>query len=232
MSLTGVLVNTGTVIVGSLLGLLFKKGIPERVSGAVMIALGLCTIYIGVSGSLECENILIVIAAMVLGAIVGTLLGIDDAVARLGKWVENRFNRGEGDKVTVAEGFVTASLLFCVGAMTINGAIESGIKGENTTFFAKSTLDFFSSMMLASGLGIGVMLSAAFVLVFQGGLTLLAGFLTPVLTPAAVADMTAAGSLILIAIATNLLGITKIKVADYIPAMFFAPILAWLVSLF
>lgn len=232
LSLTGVLVNTGTVIVGSLLGLLFKKGIPERVSGAVMIALGLCTVYIGVSGSLECENILIVIAAMVLGAIVGTLLGIDDAVNRLGKWVENRFNRGEGEKVTVAEGFVTASLLFCVGAMTINGAIESGIKGQNTTFFAKATLDFFSSMMLASGLGIGVMLSAVFVLVFQGGLTLLAGFLTPVLTPAAVADMTAAGSLILIAIATNLLGITKIKVADYIPAMFFAPILVWVVSLF
>lgn len=232
MSLTGVLVNTGTVIVGSLLGLLFKKGIPERVSGAVMIALGLCTVYIGISGALEGENILIVIAAMVLGAIVGTLIGIDDAVNKLGKWVENRFNRGEGGKVTVAEGFVTASLLFCVGAMTINGAIESGIKGENTTFFAKATLDFFSSMMLASGLGIGVTLSAVFVLVFQGALTLLAGVLSPVLTPSAVAEMTCAGSLVLIAIGTNLMGLSKFKVADYIPAMFIAPIICWVVSLF
>ena len=231
MSLTGVLVNTGTVIVGSLLGLLFKKGIPERVSGAVMIALGLCTIYIGVSGSLQGENILIVIGAMVLGAIVGTLLGIDDAVNRLGKWVENRFSAGDGT-VTIAQGFVTASLLFCVGAMTINGAIESGIKGENATFFAKATLDFFSSMMLASGLGIGVLLSAAFVLVFQGGLTLLAGVLAPVLTASAVAEMTCAGSLILIAIATNLLGLSKFKVADYIPAIFIAPIICWVVSLF
>ncbi len=231
MSLTGVLVNTGTVIVGSLLGLLFKKGIPERVSGAVMIALGLCTIYIGVSGSLQGENILIVIGAMVLGAIVGTLLGIDDAVNRLGKWVENRFSAGDGT-VTIAQGFVTASLLFCVGAMTINGAIESGIKGENATFFAKATLDFFSSMMLASGLGIGVLLSAAFVLVFQGGLTLLAGVLAPVLTASAVAEMTCAGSLILLAIGTNLLGISKIKVADYIPAIFIAPIICWVVSLF
>ena len=232
MSLTGVLVNTGTVIAGSLLGLLFKKGIPERVSGAVMIALGLCTVYIGVSGALEGENVLIVIASMVLGAIVGTLLGIDDAVGRLGKWVENRFNRSEGGKVTVAEGFVTASLLFCVGAMTINGAIESGIKGENTTFFAKATLDFFSSMMLASGLGIGVMLSAAFVLVFQGALTLLAGVLAPVLTASAVAEMTCAGSLILIAIGANLLGLSKFKVADYIPAIFIAPVIVWVVSLF
>ena len=231
MSLTGVLVNTGTVIVGSLLGLLFKKGIPERVSGAVMIALGLCTVYIGVSGALQGENILIVIGAMVLGAIVGTLLGIDDAVNRLGKWVENRFSGGDGT-VTIAQGFVTASLLFCVGAMTINGAIESGIKGENTTFFAKATLDFFSSMMLASGLGIGVLLSAAFVLVFQGGLTLLAGVLAPVLTASAVAEMTCAGSLILIAIGTNLLGISKIKVADYIPAIFIAPVICWVVSLF
>lgn len=231
MSLTGVLVNTGTVIVGSLLGLLFKKGIPERVSGAVMIALGLCTIYIGVSGALQGENILIVIGAMVLGAIVGTLLGIDDAVNRLGKWVENRFSGSDGN-VTIAQGFVTASLLFCVGAMTINGAIESGIKGENATFFAKATLDFFSSMMLASGLGIGVLLSAAFVLVFQGGLTLLAGVLAPVLTASAVAEMTCAGSLILIAIGTNLLGISKIKVADYIPAIFIAPIICWVVSLF
>ena len=232
MSLLGVFVNTATVVVGSLAGLLFRKGIPSRVSSAVMIGLGLCTVYIGVDGALGGENVLIVIASMVLGAIVGTLLDIDGAINRLGKWVEQRFKRGDGDRVSVAEGFVTASLLFCVGAMTINGAIESGIKGDDTIYFTKATLDLFSSMMLSAGLGIGVMCSAVFVLVFQGLLVLLAGLIAPVLTPFAVAEMTCTGSLILIAIGTNLMGISKIKVADYLPAILFAPIICMVVKLF
>lgn len=232
MSLLGVFVNTATVVVGSLAGLLFRKGIPSRVSSAVMIGLGLCTVYIGVDGALGGENVLIVIASMVLGAIVGTLLDIDGAINRLGKWVEQRFKRGDSDRVSVAEGFVTASLLFCVGAMTINGAIESGIKGDDTIYFTKATLDLFSSMMLSAGLGIGVMCSAVFVLVFQGLLVLLAGLIAPVLTPFAVAEMTCTGSLILIAIGTNLMGISKIKVADYLPAILFAPIICMIVKLF
>ena len=232
MSLLGVFVNTATVVVGSLAGLLFRKGIPSRVSSAVMIGLGLCTVYIGVDGALGGENVLIVIASMVLGAIVGTLLDIDGAINRLGKWVEQRFKRGDSDRVSVAEGFVTASLLFCVGAMTINGAIESGIKGDDTIYFTKATLDLFSSMMLSAGLGIGVMCSAVFVLVFQGLLVLLAGLIAPVLTPFAVAEMTCTGSLILIAIGTNLMGISKIKVADYLPAILFAPIICMVVKLF
>ena len=232
MSFTGVIVNTGTVLVGSLLGLLFKKGIPEKVSRAVMIALGLFTLYIGIDGALGAQNALIVVASLVLGAIVGTLLDIDGAINRLGKWVEQRFKRGDGDRVSVAEGFVTASLLFCVGAMTINGAIESGIKGDDTIYFTKATLDLFSSMMLSAGLGIGVMCSAVFVLVFQGLLVLLAGLIAPVLTPFAVAEMTCTGSLILIAIGTNLMGISKIKVADYLPAILFAPIICMIVKLF
>lgn len=232
MSLLGVLVNTGTVIAGSLLGLLFRKGIPKRVSSAVMIGLGLCTVYIGVSGALEGQNVLIVIASMVLGGIVGTLLDIDGAINRLGKWVEGRFKRGEGETVSVAEGFVTASLLFCVGAMTVNGAIESGVKGDDTIYLTKATLDLFSSIMLTAGLGIGVMLSAAFVLVFQGLLVLLAGVIAPALTPFAVAEMTCTGSLIMIAIGTNLMGISKIKVADYLPGILFAPIICAIVSLF
>ena len=232
MSLLGVFVNTATVVVGSLAGLLFRKGIPSRVSSAVMIGLGLCTVYIGVDGALGGENVLIVIASMVLGAIVGTLLDIDGAINRLGKWVEQRFKRGDSDRVSVAEGFVTASLLFCVGAMTINGAIESGIKGDDTIYFTKATLDLFSSMMLSAGLGIGVMCSAVFVLVFQGLLVLLAGLIAPVLTPFAVAEMTCTGSLILFAIGTNLIGATKIKVADYLPAILFAPIICMIVKLF
>lgn len=232
MSMTGVLVNTGTILIGSAVGLLFKKGIPERVTTAVMIGLGLCTLYIGIDGALADENVLIVIASMVLGAIVGTLLDIDGAINRLGKWIEGKFQKKEGGRVSVAEGFVTASLLFCVGAMTINGSLNAGISGDNSLLYTKAMLDLFSSAMLTASLGFGVMVSAVFVLVFQGALVLLAGVLAPVLTPFAIAEMTSAGSLIIIAIATNLMGITKIKVADYLPAIVFAPVICWIVSLF
>ena len=232
MSFTGVIVNTGTVLAGSLLGLLFKKGIPEKVSRAVMIALGLFTLYIGMDGALGAQSPLIVVGSLVLGAIVGTLLDIDGAINRLGLWAERKFKRGEGEKVSLAEGFMTASLLFCVGAMTVNGAIEAGVQGKNTLFYTKALMDLCSSMMLAAGLGFGVMLSAAFVLVFQGLLVLLAGWIAPVLTPAAIAEMTAAGSLIMVALGLNLLGVTKIKVADYLPAIVFAPVICWIVSLF
>lgn len=232
MSFTGVIVNTGTVLAGSLLGLLFKKGIPEKVSRAVMIALGLFTLYIGIDGALGTQSPLIVVASLVLGAIVGTLLNIDGAINRLGLWAERKFKRGDGETVSIAEGFMTASLLFCVGAMTVNGAIEAGVKGVNTLFFTKALMDLVSSTMLASGLGFGVLLSAVFVLVFQGLLVLLAGWIAPVLTPAAIAEMTAAGSLIMVALGLNLLGVTKIKVADYLPAIVFAPVICWIVSLF
>ena len=232
MSFTGVIVNTGTVLAGSLLGLLFKKGIPEKVSRAVMIALGLFTLYIGMDGALGAQNALIVVAALVLGAIVGTLLDIDGAISRLGLWAESKFKHGEGETVSIAEGFMTASLLFCIGAMTVNGAIEAGVKGDNTLFFTKALMDLFSSMMLASGLGLGVLLSAVFVLVFQGLLVLLAGWIAPALTPEAIAEMTAAGSLIMVGLGLNLLGVTKIKVADYLPAIVFAPVICWIVSLF
>ena len=232
MSFTGVIVNTGTVLAGSLLGLLFKKGIPEKVSRAVMIALGLFTLYIGMDGALGTQSPLIVVASLVLGAIVGTLLNIDGAINRLGLWAERKFKRGDGETVSIAEGFMTASLLFCVGAMTVNGAIEAGVQGKNTLFFTKALMDLVSSTMLASGLGFGVMLSAVFVLVFQGLLVLLAGWIAPVLTPAAIAEMTAAGSLIMVALGLNLLGVTKIKVADYLPAIVFAPVICWIVALF
>lgn len=232
MSMTGVLVNTGTILIGSAVGLLFKKGIPERVTTAVMVGLGLCTLYIGIDGALAGENVLIVIASMVLGAITGTLLNIDGAINRLGKWIEGKFQKQKDGKVSVAEGFVTASLLFCVGAMTFNGSLNAGISGDNSLLYTKAMLDLFSSAMLTASLGFGVMVSAVFVLVFQGALVLLAGVLAPVLTPSAIAEMTCAGSLIIIAIATNLMGITKIKVADYLPAIVFAPVICWIVTLF
>ncbi|MGN0468654.1 MAG: DUF554 domain-containing protein [Acutalibacteraceae bacterium] len=227
----GVLVNVATVLIGSTLGLIFKKGISKRFTDAVMIGIGLCTVCIGVSGMLKGENILVAIISMVLGAIVGTWIDFDKRINQVGDFLSKKLKRSD-EKVSVAEGFVTASLLFCIGAMTIIGSLEAGLKGDNTTLFTKSVLDLFSSMMLSASLGIGVIFASVFVLVFQGGLVLLSGLLEPVLNDAAVAEITCVGSLMILALGLNLLGITKIKVANYFPALVFAPIIcyvfAWL----
>ena len=226
----GVIVNVITVIIGSLVGLLFKKGIPERVSKAAMIGLGACTLYIGISGSLCGENVLILIASVVLGVILGTLLNIDGAIKKLAEKVEKKFKRQDSG-VSIAEGIVTATLLFCVGSMTVTGSIQAGITGDSYILITKATLDLVSSMMLASGLGIGVLFSAVAVFVIQGGLVLLAGLVSPFMSTGAVNEMTCAGSLIIIMIGTNLMGITKIKVADFLPAIILAPVIYNVVSL-
>ena len=227
----GVLVNVITVIVGSCVGLLFRKGIPERVNSAAMTGLGACTVYIGITGSLCGENVLILIASVVLGAIVGTLINIDGGINKLAGMVEQKFKK-EGSKVSVAEGIITATLLFCVGSMTVTGSIQAGLTGDNSVLITKATLDLVSSMMLASSLGIGVLLSAVTVFIIQGGLVLLAGVISPLMSESAINEMTCAGSILIIMIGTNLMGITKIKVADYLPAIIFAPIIYNLIPLF
>lgn len=226
----GVIVNVITVILGSSIGLLFKKGIPERVSNAAMIGLGACTLYIGISGSLCGENVLIVIASIVLGVISGTLLNIDGAINKLAKNVETKFKKGD-QNVSIAEGLVTATLLFCVGSMTVTGSIQAGLTGDNSVLITKATLDLVSSMMLASSLGFGVMLASVSVFVIQGGLVLLAGLLAPFMSTGAINEMTCVGSVLIIMIGTNLMGITKIKVADFLPAIVYAPIIYNIVNL-
>ena len=227
----GVIVNVITVIIGSCVGLLLKKGIPERVSKATMIGLGACTLYIGISGSLSGENVLILIAAIVLGVIVGTLLNIDGAINKLAEKVESRFKK-DGKTVSIAEGLVTATLLFCVGSMTVTGSIQAGLTGDNSVLITKAMLDLVSSMMLASSLGVGVLLAAVTVFIIQGGLVLLAGLIAPFMSAGAINEMTCAGSLIIVMIGTNLMGITKIKVADFLPAILFAPIIHNLIPIF
>lgn len=220
----GVIVNVITVIAGSCIGMLFRKGIPERVSTAAMIGLGACTLYIGISGSLCGENVLIVIASVVLGVISGTLLNIDGAINQLAGKVEAKFQK-EGRKVSAAEGFVNATLLFCVGSMTVTGSMQAGLTGDQSVLITKATLDFVSSMMLATSLGVGVMLASASVLVVQGGLVLLAGLIAPLMSTGAIQEMTCVGSILIVMIGTNLMGITKIKVADFLPAILYAPVL-------
>lgn len=215
----GVLVNTLTVILGSALGLLLKKGIPEKISGAAMTAIGLCTVYIGIDGALAGSNAIILIVAMVVGTIIGTWIDVDEKINRLGQFVERKMQR-QGEKTSIAQGFVTGSLLFCVGAMTIVGSLNAGLTGDNKLLFTKSILDLISSCMLASTLGLGVLFAAAFVFVFQGGLVLCAGLLQTVLTDAAlIAEITCCGSVMILGLGLNLLGLSKFKIANFLPAV-------------
>ena len=220
----GVIVNVGTVLIGSLVGLFLKRGIPEKVTEALMVGIGLCTVFIGISGALQGENTLVLILSMAIGTVIGTLLDIDSQLNRLAAYVEKRFKQKDG-QVTVAEGFVTASLLFCVGAMTIVGSLQAGLTGDCEMLYTKATLDLISSCVLSASLGIGVLLADVFVLVFQGGLVLLAGFIAPFLTDYAIGEMTCAGSVLIIALGLNLIGVTKIKVANYLPVILIPPLL-------
>lgn len=232
--LLGTLVNTCTVIAGALIGMLLKKGIPKRISDTVFYALALVTIYIGISGSLAGKNTLIAVIVMVLGALIGEALDIDKRVNNIGKKLENKFDKGNQSS-TFAQGFTSASLLFCVGAMTIVGCLQAGIKGDNTILFTKSAMDFVSSMIFASTMGVGVLFSAIFVLVYQGLITLLAGVISPLLTDAVIAEMSCVGFIIIIGLGLNMLNVTKLKIMNFVPAIFlpilFCPLYDWLASI-
>ena len=218
----GTLVNTLAAVVGGLLGSLLKKGIPERFADLVQKGLALCVLYIGIKGSLVGTNTLVTILSLVLGAILGELMNIDGAIERLGAWAQRKLSKG-GSRL--GEGFVTASLLFCVGSMAVVGSLQSGLTGNHETIFTKSMLDFVSAIILASTLGLGVCLSGAFVLVYQGAIVLLARWAAPILSDYVVAEMSCAGSLLIVALGLNMLGITKLKVANLLPAMFLPIIL-------
>ncbi len=223
-SFSGVIVNTITVLIGSGVGLLLKKGIPERLNKAVMTAIGLCTIAIGITGIIKGQNQLVMILSMVFGTIVGTLIDIDKRLESLGNKLAKKSNAQEN---TFSQGFVTASLLFCVGAMTIVGSMNAGISGDNQMLYTKSVLDLISSSMLASSLGFGVMCASAFVLVFQGALVALSMVLGSFLSDFAVAELICAGSVMITALGLNLIGVTKIKVANLLPGLVFVPLFCW-----
>ena len=230
-SFSGVLVNTVTVIIGSGVWLLFKKAIPEKLTNAVMTVIGLCTIAIGIGGIIKGQNQLVMIISLVLGTIVGTLIDIDGRLSKLGDKLQKKRENGNkmhSDSATFSQGFVTASLLFCVGAMTIVGSMNAGISGDNQMLYTKSVLDLISSSMLAASLGFGVMCASAFVLVFQGALVALAMILGSFLSDFAVAELICAGSVMITALGLNLIGVTKIKVANLLPGLILVPFVCML----
>jgi len=251
----GVLVNSLAILVGGSIGLAVKKGIPERFSKVIMVGLGLCIIYIGISGSLQGENLLVFVLSMVLGVTIGTALRLDERLTALGKMIEKRISskkvdasnavieqtsKSDGEsndeadnenalnaKPSFTKGFVNASILFCVGAMAIIGSFESGLTGDHSILYTKSLLDFIAALILTVSLGFGVIFSAIAVLIYQGLLVLLAQLLRPLLyDPVILAEIGRTGSVIIIALGLNMLGITKIKIADFLPAIILAPLLS------
>ena len=239
-ALWGTIVNTFLVLIGALAGVAIgklcrraartngEKTEGTRATDSVMRAMGLCVILIGISGALKTANVLVVIVSMAIGTFLGELLDLNALVERLGAAIERRFKREGGG---IAEGFVTATLLFCVGAMTVTGAIESGISHVHTTYYAKGLIDMVSATVFATTLGIGVALSAASVFAVQGSLTLLAVLVGGAIPAAVTGEMIAVGSLLVLAIGTNLLGVTRIKVMNMLPAMFLPVLLVPLFSL-
>ncbi|MBR6522413.1 MAG: DUF554 domain-containing protein [Oscillospiraceae bacterium] len=220
----GTIVNALAVIAGTFIGLLLKKGLPEKISDVVMKGVALCVLYIGISSSLSGTNALIAILSIVVGAVIGSLLDIDRRLNSLGELAERKLSKDDG-KTSIAEGFVSASLLFCVGSMAIVGSIQSGLTGNHEMIYTKSMLDGISAIIFASTLGVGVFLSAAAVLVYQGIIVLCAQWVQPFLSDYVVAEMTCVGGLLIIALALNMLGVTKLKTANYLPAVFIPIIL-------
>ena len=228
----GVIVN-GLVIVGaSFAALILKKFIMkfdknnkvEKISDTIMSGLALCIIYMGISGALECQHVLICIISMVVGGLIGELIDIDKGLNSLGDKIEEKLNKGKVDvskeKVSISQGFVSASLLFCVGAMAVVGALNSGLFGNNDTLFAKSALDGVSSFLFSLTMGIGVLLSAVAVFLYEGIIACGAFLLKGVLSTAVITEMNAVGSLLILALGINMILKANIKVADLLPAMF------------
>ncbi|NMA02315.1 MAG: DUF554 domain-containing protein [Clostridia bacterium] len=213
----GTVVNVITIILGSTLGLLLKKGIPERYKETVMQGIGLAVLLIGLKMAFQANNELIVILSLVIGGLIGEGLKIDYYLDVLAQKLQGAVGAKEGDFV---KAFVTTSLVYCVGAMAIMGPIESGLTGNHKILFAKSTLDGISAVVFASTLGVGVIFSALPVFIYQGGITILAVALKDILSQPVIDYMTATGGLLIVAIGLNILGIKELKVANLLPAVF------------
>lgn len=221
----GTIVNALAIIGGSVVGFLFKGGIPERINDTVMKGLALCILIIGVTGAVKSENMLLVICSIVIGGVIGEVFDIDKALKRLGNAIEAKLN-GRGG--SISEGFVTASLVYCVGAMAIVGSLESGLKGNHSILFTKAMLDGISAIMFTSTLGIGVALSSVSVFLYQGAITMGSSFLQGILTTAVVTEISAVGSILIMGLGFNMMGSAKIKVANMLPSVI-VPIIYFLI---
>ncbi len=213
----GPIVNGITIIICGVIGTYLVRGVPERFQEIIMKAVGISLIYIGISGALQNQRVMILILSMVIGAFIGEAIDIDKWMKRLGAWAELKMGFGEGD---FSKGFVAASLLFCTGSMAIVGAMESGLMGNHDMLFAKSILDGILSIVFASQMGIGVCFSAILVFIYEGIIALAATLLKDVLTTQIITEMSAVGSLLIALLGFNMMEVREVKVANMIPAIF------------
>jgi uncharacterized membrane protein YqgA involved in biofilm formation len=230
--MTGTLLNMLTVLVGGSLGMAFGARLPDRLRSTVLAGLGLFTLAIGLRLFLQTQNPLYSLGGLLVGGVLGEWWGVEERLAGVGAWLEARFASGGAAESRFVRGFLTASLLFCVGPMTILGSIQDGLTGDYSLLAIKSVMDGFASLALASTLGLGVLFSILVILIYQGGLTLLAATAQSVLTDAMVAEMTAVGGILLVGLAvSSLLEIKRIRAGNLLPALLISPLLVWVVSL-
>lgn len=214
----GTIVNSIAIIVGGTIGTFLKVGIPERFKNIVMQGVALSVMIIGISSGLQFNNLMVVIVSLVIGGIIGEALNIEEYLNKFGDTLQKKLSKDNSS--TISKGFVTASLVYCIGAMAIVGALKDGLSGDHSILFAKSVLDGISSIIFASTFGIGVVFSAVSVFIYQGSISLGASFLQGLLTKAVVDDMTAVGGVLIFAISLNMLEIKNIKVGNLLPTIF------------
>ncbi len=215
----GVWVNSIAVILGGLAGTWLRGGIPAKYRDSINMGLALCVLVIGISGAIVTENMMLVILSIVIGTAAGETIGIEHHLDRLGGWAQNKFAKGDSG---FSQGFINATLLFCIGSMAVVGSLEAGLQNKPDTLLAKSALDGVSAIIFASSMGPGVILSVIPLTLYQGGIALLAGFLGNFLPEAAILEMSATGSVMIIGLGINMLGIMKnrIRVGNMLPALF------------
>lgn len=232
MVLFGSIVNFALIIVGALIGRVLHN-IPERMKETVMYGIGLAVVAIGIQMTFESTQLLIVIVSIVIGAVIGEWLNLDDKVNRLGKWIEQKLPTPKKEGPAISQGFVTATLIFVVGSMAIIGAIDSGLRNDHDVLIMKGIIDGFTSIILSSTLGIGVIFAAVPVLLYQGAITLfstqISRFVPEELLQFFISEMTATGGLMIVAIGLNLIGLTKIRVANLVPGILVVGVIVTLV---
>lgn len=216
----GTIANALAIIAGSVLGLLFSRGIADNYKEIILSGVGLSVVLIGIKNALVSNDLMVVIFSLVIGALLGEGLKIETKLQSVGNFLESKIAAKSSDRRSFAKGFVTASLVFCVGSMAIIGSLESGLTGNHQTLFAKSVLDGVTSVIFASTMGLGVMFSSAAVFLYQGLITITAGFMKNFLVPETIAQMSSVGGLLIMAIGFNMLNITKIRVGNLLPAIF------------
>lgn len=225
----GTIVNTIAVIAGGTLGIFLKKGMPERVRTIYFQAVGLFTLAIGISMVWKMEHVLIVVTSIVTGALLGEWMNLEKGADRLSDWIKKKLRIGSD---RFSEGLTTSFLLFCIGAMTLVGAIEEGTTGESRLLLTKSVMDGFTSVILASALGVGVVFSAVPLFLFQGGITLLAKLFGEFLSSETIQALTSVGGILLLGLGVNILEIKKLRILNMIPALAVVVLLMWLAARF